>query len=43
MTNREHHIAKRVIGVALILASLLIVVACGTATNPSSTTPVLPT
>ncbi len=43
MTNRDHHIAKRVIGIALILASLLIVVACGTATNPSPTTPALPT
>lgn len=43
MSNMDHHIAKRVIGIALILASLLIVVACGTATNPSSSTPALPT
>jgi len=39
----DRHTAKRAIGIALILASLLIVVACGTATNPSSNAPALPT
>jgi hypothetical protein len=43
MTNIDRHITKRVIGVVLILASLLIVAACGTATNPSSSAPALPT
>src|SRR5690242_9729643 len=43
MAKMNRHTAKKVIGISLILASLLIVVACGTATNSPSSAPTLPT
>ena len=43
MANIGRRTAQRVVGIALILASLLIVVACSTAANPPSSAPALPT
>ncbi|HEY4036023.1 MAG TPA: CHRD domain-containing protein [Ktedonobacteraceae bacterium] len=43
MKNMDRQTTKVVIGIALILASMLIVAACSTTANPPSSTPALPT